>query len=1691
MRPRSRDDFAIAIICALPLEADAVEALFDKTYDRLGKYYGKQQNDANAYINGRISKHDVVLCYMPGMGKGSAASVASSLVVSYPGVRLALVVGICAGAPPPPKYEEIFLGDVIISDSVIEYDFGRQYPGGFQQKTGVKDTLGRPGREIRTLLNSLRAENARRELQDQTRQYLHSLEQTGTKWCCPRVNDILFNAHYLHKHYSNASAGCSCFGSNLPEQICEEALGKDCNELHCDQGQQVRCRENPEAIQNSIYIGPVASADTVMKSAQHRDEIVKREKVIGFEMEGAGVWDDVPCIIIKGVCDYADSHKSKLWQAYAAATGASAAKAFLEYWRPVASEGILQESQYLSEEERACLRSLFITDPAEDKSALKRRKGERASGTCTWFLETVDFQHWLEPSKAIGRDNRGILWLYGNPGTGKSTIATTIAEELPRKPYFQNENKFLGYFFCDSSSENNRTATAILRGLLYQLIKQRPILLHRYLLPKYAERRNKLFGSFDALWAVFWDIGMNEDLEIYCVLDALDECEIDSQKTLLEQINQTFNTVNTNYECCSKIHILVTSRPYYEIRRHLASFTNKDLATYEAVSKDLAKVIQQRVEFLSKQNGYPKSVAMKISQILEVKAEGTFLWVGIACDELAQVQSRNAVQALQALPQGLDSLYHKLLDTATATCSKDDERVIFDILNVVAFALRPLTVKELSEVCQLYPTEEEDCRIQFTEEYIDLCRLMIVIHGSHVRLLHQSVKDFLLREAGEIDSLNANAALARRCISRIIQSSESEITNDSDPKRGFLNYSVFHWLNHTSLSGTDLNAFLELADFFLLESTSWAKWLRLYNSLQRYHLDRLDVGFSILHAAARWGVPQLIHYALSCTNLDPYGDKSSRATKLLVDVNFKTAKGVTPLAEAARCGQLESVRCLLEKGPRDQEITEEVIKAAAENIGTGVEVIYALLEWCSNQFQDSMKLKSAVVQGFDRAVVAFLFSCCEGQIVVTEDMIRCASRNIRHGREIITLIIERYRNEIQDSTQLTSAVIQNFDEGVVSTLLKRGGGLVRITEDIFRAAARHYHNENVVLLLLDHFADHIHITMAAGLLDIHYPSSTTNCEHEYADSRSCTTWQTYAAITGWDAAVKNFSKYLRWKNRQAGERYWNVPFERNRNVTGVDRISEIEELYMKQDNPRIIAICGLGGVGKTQIAIELAYRMQIQDPKRSIFWISCTISEIFDQTYTNIANMLGFHDLDAEEAKYQVSEYLSSEEAGKWLLIFDNADDVFNMVGGGSIGMQSLQTLLPNNEQGYVIFTTRNSNLAVELPSAKVIHVSGLDAESAMEILRNSLDVNVLLDYDTSLDLLQQLAFHPLAITQATAYIRESGIAISDYVQLLLGKEEELEKEEDAIKLLSEGFQKEWQDTDASELVAAAWLISFEQIRQTSQLGAAFLLFMACINSHDIPQSLLPPALTKEKVEALNLLKAFSFVSEGRDGSLTSHRLFHLSARNWMRKRDQFSQEISKAAHRLSEVFPSDDHTNRELWRVYLPHALSLTREQEFVGQLDKYTDLIQKICRCLASDGRYNEAEVLGLQAMVICKEKLGPVHPDTLASVSQLGSILVQQGKYEEAETMHQEAIKGYEKVLGPEHPNTLICVSKLGSILEGQGKYKEAEAMHQQALQGYKKVLGPEHPDTFISMASLATMYFDQGRLVEAEELEIQVL
>lgn len=337
--PSDRNGFEVAVICALQAEADAAEAMFDKIWDYK---YGKAQGDTNAYTTGIIDGHNTVLAYMPGIGKSAAAGVAASFRSSFTGIRLALVMGICGGVPDGTDNEkEVLLSDVVISTGIVQYDLGRRLPSRFIRKDTLDDNLGRPNTEIRSLLAKLKSRRGRKQLRENTLKYLEALLEEPdfehSRYPGPDT-DRLFEPTYRHKHHK--SQGCiTCTDCNKGEdEVCENALDSSCSVLACDEKRLiprtrlVKAKEAVESPKPVIHYGKIASGDTVMRSGEDRDEIARKEKVIAFETEGAGVWDSFPCVIIKGICDYADSHKNKEWQEYAAATAASCMKSFLGEW---------------------------------------------------------------------------------------------------------------------------------------------------------------------------------------------------------------------------------------------------------------------------------------------------------------------------------------------------------------------------------------------------------------------------------------------------------------------------------------------------------------------------------------------------------------------------------------------------------------------------------------------------------------------------------------------------------------------------------------------------------------------------------------------------------------------------------------------------------------------------------------------------------------------------------------------------------------------------------------------------------------------------------------------------------------------------------------------------------------------------------------------------------------------------------------------------------------------------------------------------------------------------------------------------------------------------------------------------------------------------------------------------------------
>ncbi|GIK05802.1 hypothetical protein Aspvir_009915 [Aspergillus viridinutans] len=613
---------------------------------------------------------------------------------------------------------------------------------------------------------------------------------------------------------------------------------------------------------------------------------------------------------------------------------------------------------------------------------------------------------------------------------------------------------------------------------------------------------------------------------------------------------------------------------------------------------------------------------------------------------------------------------------------------------------------------------------------------------------------------------------------------------------------------------------------------------------------------------------------------------------------------------------------------------------------------------------------------------------------------------------------------------------------------------------------------------------------AAGLMD-GLPTLVIRGICDYCDSHKQKEWQGYAALTAAAYAkwllsampVSRMNQSLIKSNSRMG--HYMVPLGRNPRFVGRrNEITRLEELITMQGGPRKVAITGLGGVGKTQVALELAYRIRDRDKECSIFWVACTSYEVIEQTYLNMAQALGLHDVKPAEVKEQVERYLSSEQAGKWLLIFDNADDMDMWLSDDGAG-PALEDFLPQSEQGRILFTTRNRKLAVELTSSNIIPIPDVDEDTALRILERSLvDKGLLQDHLTAVTVLEKLAFLPLAITQASAYINKNGLSLSTYSVLLQ------EQEAEVVELLSEDFKDEGRYKDLQNPVITTWLISFKQIQRQDQLAADFLSFMACINPRNIPRSLLPVATSrKREIDALGLLNAYAFIN-GQDTGIHLHRLVHIAMRNWLRQNALFSYWIRRAADQMRKVFPDDHYTNRGLWREYLPHALSLAYEDEFTAQWKEYTDLIENIADCLQSDGRYREAEVLYTELIRIKQEETGPNHPSVLFTMAKLALTYRDQGRWSEAERLEVQVLELRKTVLGAEHPDTLTGMANLASTYWEQGRWNEAEKLELQVLEMRKTVLGTEHPDTLISIANLASTYWDQGRWNEAEKLEMQV-
>ncbi len=372
--PQTRADFQVAIICALGEEADAVLAVFDRNWSDAGISIKKPRGDSNAYAHGAIGQYNVVVVYLGEMGISAASVAATSLRSSYTRINLALVVGICGVVPSYGAGHgetQIWLGDIVISTAVVRYDNGRQFPSGFARKVALEDSLGRPRQEVRPLLAQLKSRHFRDKTTHDIAVYLDREQEDPKQYASypgPTL-DKLYHPSYLHEHHEANTKCGECKGEDVPcprncESLkCDEVIRRrdfSCPNCKADDVGNPPLRDSAQGdinnnddssvsdqqatLQNplvpklqhshhpSIHFGRFGSANTVMRSGENRDDLARDANVIALEMEAAGVWDSFPTLVIKSACDYADSHKNKDWQKYAATTAAVCMRSVLGVW---------------------------------------------------------------------------------------------------------------------------------------------------------------------------------------------------------------------------------------------------------------------------------------------------------------------------------------------------------------------------------------------------------------------------------------------------------------------------------------------------------------------------------------------------------------------------------------------------------------------------------------------------------------------------------------------------------------------------------------------------------------------------------------------------------------------------------------------------------------------------------------------------------------------------------------------------------------------------------------------------------------------------------------------------------------------------------------------------------------------------------------------------------------------------------------------------------------------------------------------------------------------------------------------------------------------------------------------------------------------------------------------------------------
>ncbi|KAL7792234.1 hypothetical protein V8C43DRAFT_305707 [Trichoderma afarasin] len=1035
LRKLAHTDYIVGWICALNTEYVAAQVFLDERHE--GPDY-VSPNDNNDYTLGRVGSHNVVIAVLPQgeYGVSSATGVAKDMLHSFPNIRTGLMVGIGGGAPS--SKHDVRLGDVVVSaprggnGGVFQYDFGKAVQGGGFHTTGF---LNQPPTFLRTAVNGLQAEYEinGHQLEEAINSILGKTPRLRRKYGRPQSNsDRLYKSTVIHPSGTEEDCISSC-GNDSP--MLEQRMDRTEDE------------DNP-----AIHYGLIASGNQIMKDATIRDKLIKEKDVLCFETEAAGLMNQFPCLVVRGICDYSDSHKNNKWQGYAAMTAAAYTKDLL-YRIPL----------YKIEAEKKISDVLSIVQEGVDKLVNVQRNKDhqeilewltpidyahqqrdfmkiRQPDTGHWFLSSEEYQTWIESDKQT-------LFCPGVPGAGKTIMTAVVINNLYNR-YKGDADIGISYLYCDYRRQNEQKAEDLVANLLKQLTQGRAA-MPDFIQKLYAEFRKKperpsLRDLSEAMRSVCLLYS-----KVFIIVDALDECQTaDScRKSFLSEIFKLQEGTNVNF--------FATARNIPDILEAFKQSSSlKISATDEDVQKYLAGNMERLPPFVLRNPELQNEIKTIISKI----ASGMFLIVRLHVDALAHLPTVGHVkQALRNLPKRLDVTYERAMERIE-TQGDAVQKLAKKVLCWLIYARRVLSVAELQHAVAVEPKTK-----QLNGEFIpdkeilgSICAGLVAFDAESdaVRLAHYTIQEYFERD-GKHWFQGAEAYIATACITYISFDFFKDWTaNIQQRKQKFAlyRYAVKFFGEHARAAPEASHLKQLVLDFLGNDA-------QIYSASKM--IERTPPVPKAIHLAAFFGLESIIAHFLENGNDTNARDfladtlhwavegECTGAMKLLIDhgaeINQQDLHRQTPLFRACYGGKKDAVKWLLENG------------ADAE---------------CANSHETS-PLKIAVQN--DREGIVKLLLENGADVKSLKNGSPLLSKAIIHSHDgIVKLLLEHGAdaNSIFDNKPILYIAIIRNHEGIVKLLLEHGADANLPSEGILPLyAALNTKNETIIKLLLEHGAD--------------------------------------------------------------------------------------------------------------------------------------------------------------------------------------------------------------------------------------------------------------------------------------------------------------------------------------------------------------------------------------------------------------------------------------------------------------------------------------------------------------------------------------------------------------------------------------------------------------------------------------------